>query len=102
MQMQKTFFKVLTTNWKAKKTPKNKQTKKHSAWWGRVFKEGFRNIDAKKVSVDKKDAGNMEMLKVKVANGENVKPGTWLHKSSHRDWQIEDSEYWEQGDWLLI
>lgn len=61
---------------KGKKNPQNKQTKKHSAWWGRVFKEGFRNIDAKKVSVDKKDAGNMEMLKVKVASGENVKPGT--------------------------
>lgn len=34
------------------------------------------NIDAKKVSVDKQDAGNMKMLKVKVANEENVKPGT--------------------------
>lgn len=83
-------------NWKAKKKKKN------SAWWGRAFKEGFRNIDAKKVSVDKEDAGNMKMLKVKVASGENVKPGTWLHKSPHRDWQIEDSDYWEQGDCLLI
>ena len=100
MQMQKTFFKVLTTDWKAKQ--QQQQQQKHSAWWGREFKEGFRNIDAKKVSVDKEDAGNMEMLKVKVANGENVKPGTWLHKSSHRDWQIVDSEYWEQGDCLLI
>lgn len=55
----------------------------------------------KNVSVDKEDAGSMEMLKVKVANGENVNPGTWLHKSPHRDWQIEDSDYWEQGDCLL-
>ena len=47
-----------------------------STQWQRAFKEGFRNIDAKKVSVDKEDAGNMKMLKVKVASGENVKPGT--------------------------